>query len=493
MKFMRSCGILMPVSSLPSKFGIGTLGKEAYCFVDFLKNAGQKYWQILPIGPTSYGDSPYQSFSTFAGNPYFIDFDILIKQGLLKKQDLSDIDFGSGEGVDYALLYTERKKAFSKIQKYFSQKTPEGFESFCQENSFWLDDYALFMAIKDSRSGQAFTDWPIELVKGDADALNEQKQKLKNEIFGYKMQQFLFFEQWFALKAYANQNGVKIIGDLPIYVAADSADVWGNPEQFSLDDDKKPKEVAGCPPDAFAEDGQLWGNPVYNWDYMKEEGYTWWLNRLSFALKTCDVVRIDHFRGFEAYYCIPYGAQTAKEGVWRQGPSLDFWSKVKEKLGEVAIIAEDLGFLTHEVRELVKNSGFPSMKVLQFAFDSGEDNEYLPHNHIENNVVYVGTHDNDTLMGWLSTAKDYEKAFAINYLACEGEQELPQKIIEAALKSKANLCILMMQDILGLGSEARINTPAVLGGNWHWRLKNRCINKSLAKKLYKITKDAERA
>ncbi len=491
MNFMRSCGILMPISSLPSKFGIGTLGEEAYSFVDFLKNAGQKYWQILPIGPTSYGDSPYQSFSTFAGNPYFINPDILIKNGYLDKNDIADIDFGSEGDIDYALLYSERKKLFSKVQKHFVKKLPRNFETFCKGNAYWLDKYALFMAIKDSRSGQAFTDWPVELVQGSAAAVDEQKEKLKNEIFGYKMLQYIFFEQWFALKKYANDNGIKIIGDLPIYVAADSADVWGEPEQFLLDTDKKPTVVAGCPPDAFCEDGQLWGNPVYDWEYMKEDGYSWWLRRLSFSLGICDVIRIDHFRGFEGYYCVPFGAENAMDGEWRKGPSLEFWNCVKEKLNEVNVIAEDLGYLTDDVRNLVKNSGFAGMKVLQFAFDSGMDNEYLPHNHKENNVVYVGTHDNDTLLGFCQNAKEHEICFAMEYFSSK-KDELPEAILKAALESPAVLCILTMQDIIGLGSEARINTPSTLGGNWTWRAKSHQITPLLAKKLYNITKEAKR-
>lgn len=469
-KTERSSGVLMPISALWGDTGIGTLGDSAYRFVDFLKSAGQKYWQILPICPTSFGDSPYQSFSTFAGNPYFIDLHLVAKEGYISEEDIAEVEWCQSESeIDYSLLYIERHKLFLTLQESFIKNTPEDFNSFCAENSFWLEDYALFMAIKDAHDGRPFEDWEEDIRKRQPEAVSCWVQKCSGRIQYYKMLQYFFFKQWYDLKEYANGKGIKIIGDLPIYVAGDSADVWSGPEQFYLDAELRPIEVAGCPPDAFSEDGQLWGNPVYDWDYMKETNYAWWKKRLETSLKIYDVIRIDHFRGFDSYYCIPYGAESAKEGVWRNGPGMDLFGSIKESMGELPIIAEDLGFLTDSVRRLLSDSGFPGMKVLQFAFDSREESDYLPHRYEKNTVVYTGTHDNDTIKGWVNTAAPDDVEYAVKYLRAETPKKLPKDMMLAALSCVSDLCILTMQDILGLGSEARMNTPSTVGENWKWR------------------------
>lgn len=487
MKFKRASGVLMHIASLSGKTGIGTLGKEAYAFVDFLEKTKQTYWQILPVCPTSFGDSPYQSFSTFAGNPYFIDLDILCSQGYLKSEDYENINWGEDETkVDYALLYTERNKVFEKLYKNFAKNIPDDFYTFCDENSFWLDDFALFMAVKESFGGVKYSEWDDGIRKREADTLAQYKERCKDRTVFYKMLQYFFFKQWFSLKGYANRKGIKIIGDLPIYVAEDSADVWSNPKCFKLDKDLKPIEVAGCPPDAFSSDGQLWGNPVYNWRYMKSTGYDWWIKRLKMSLKIYDVVRIDHFRGFEAYYCIKYGEKTAKNGKWRKGPDIAFWKYVKSQLGDLPIIAEDLGFLTPKVHKLLEKSGFPGMKVLQFAFDSREDNNYLPHNYTQNCVVYTGTHDNDTINGWLETVKHDDLEFAKRYLHTKSN-DIREELIISAMSSVADICILTMQDLIGLGSEGRMNVPSTLGGNWMWRAKSDAVIENIEKTLLNYT------
>ncbi len=484
----RSSGVLMPISSLWGDTGIGTLGDSAYRFVDFLKQAGQSYWQILPICPTSFGDSPYQSFSTFAGNPYFIDLHLVAKEGYIKEEEIKAVKWCQDDTeIDYSLLYIERHKLFSKLQERFSENIPEEFNSFCAENAFWLENYALFMAIKDAHGGRPFEEWEEDIRKRLPEAVSNWVGKCRGRIQYYKMLQYFFFKQWYELKEYANENGIKIIGDLPIYVAADSADVWSGPEQFYLDRDLTPVEVAGCPPDAFSEDGQLWGNPVYDWDYMKNTDYGWWKKRLEMSLKIYDVIRIDHFRGFDSYYCIPFGADNAKDGVWRKGPGMDLFSSIKESMGDLPIIAEDLGFLTDSVRKLLSDSGFPGMKVLQFAFDSREESDYLPHRYEQNTVVYTGTHDNDTIRGWVNTAAGEDVKYAVKYLRAESVEDLPKEMMLAAMSSVSNLCILTMQDIIGLGSEARMNTPSTVGENWKWRAVEEQINKSAAEFLLYYT------
>ena len=467
----RKNGVLMHISSLPSEFGIGTLGRQAYAFADFLNKSCQGYWQILPICPTSFGDSPYQSFSTFAGNPYFIDLELLAKDGYIKKSDWENENFGDDPcRVDYELLYKSRGKLFLKVYQNFIKNIPEGFENFCSENKYWLDDYALFMGIKDEHGGEPFCRWEDDIRRREPQALEYWEDKCKERVIYYKMLQYLFFKQWKELKSYVNSKGIKIIGDLPIYVAADSADVWAEPEQFSLDEDLNPIEVAGCPPDAFSKDGQLWGNPVYDWEYMKKDGYRWWISRLKKCLEIYDIIRVDHFRGFDSYYCIKSGEKTAKKGVWRKGPGIEFWKAMKNELSSLPIIAEDLGFLTDSVRKLLKRSGFPGMKVLQFAFDSREESDYLPYMYEKNSVVYTGTHDNDTIIGWTKTAKAKDVAFAKKYLRAKSTKSLAESMMIAAMASVSDTCILTMQDLLKLGSEARMNTPSTIGGNWEWRM-----------------------
>lgn len=487
---MRSSGILLPVASLPGKYGIGSFSKEAYKFVDDLKEAGQNYWQILPLGPTGYGDSPYQSFSTFAGNPYFIDLDTLIEEGLLKESEVNSYDWGSNKSyIDYEKIWLSRFKVLKIAFERFDADDKE-YRAFTEDNSFWLDDYALYMAVKNSFGGVSFIEWDEDIRKRDSKAIEKYKEELKEEIEFYKFQQFKFNEQWNKLKTYANKNGIKIIGDIPIYVAFDSADTWANPELFQFDEEGLPTGVAGCPPDAFSATGQLWGNPLYKWDYHKKTDYEWWIKRIKNCYKLYDVVRIDHFRGFDEYYNIPYGDSTAEFGKWEKGPGIELFKAIKKELGEIDIIAEDLGFLTESVLELVKETGYPGMKVLEFAFDSREESDYLPHNYTNNCVVYTGTHDNNTLKGWFNELTKEDKAFVFKYL---DKKKLKKKtlhwdFIRLAMGSVANLCVIPVQDYLGLGAEARINTPSTLGNNWKWRMSEGALSKELLDRIYKITK-----
>lgn len=480
---MRKNGVLMPIFSLPSRFGIGTLGREAYRFADFLKAAGQSYWQILPIGPTSYGDSPYQSFSTYAGNPYFIDVEKLIEEGLLTEDEAESFYFGSdANSVDYGALYENRKKllmlAFSRFEP-----TPE-YHIFYTENAYWLDDYTLFMALKNANGDKPWYEWERPIRLRDEAALSAAREEYKTEIAFYRFLQFVFSKQWTELKNYANKNGIEIIGDIPIYVALDSADVWAEREQFVLDSEGAPTEVSGCPPDAFSEDGQLWGNPLYNWSFMEKDGFLWWCRRIGYAFKIYDVVRIDHFRGLESFYAIPFGEQTAKNGCWCKGPGMALFDAFHKRFGEsLPIIAEDLGYLTPEVRRLLEDSGFPGMKVMQFAFDSREESDYLPHNYESNCVVYTGTHDNDTINGWIQTAPASDVKMAYKYLGVNEGESLSWPMMRSAMMSVADTCILMMPDLIGLGSEGRINTPSTLGENWRWRINGDCINDWLAEIL----------
>lgn len=477
---MRTSGILMPVFSLSSPYGIGTFGKEAYEFVDFLAKAGQRFWQVLPLGPTGYGDSPYQSFSSFAGNPYFIDLRLLAEEGLLTDEELAALDFGDDPGsVDYGKLYQNRLPLLRKAYTRFAPS--KEYHTFCAENAWWLDDYVLFMALKDAHDGADWSTWEQPLRFREETALAAARKTYANELFFYRFVQYAFYTQWTALKRYATAAGVRIIGDIPIYVAYDSADVWADPVQFQLDDQLKPVLVAGVPPDAFCEEGQLWGNPLYNWTYMKQDGYRWWKRRLQYALQLYDVVRIDHFRGFESYFAVPFEEKTAKNGYWVKGPGVELFEELSETLGpELPIIAEDLGFLTPAVHELLEASGFPGMKVLQFAFDSREDSDYLPHHYVRNCVVYTGTHDNDTIMGWTVSAEPADVERARRYLHVDDGEGFNWSMMRAALMSVADIAILMMQDIIGLGSEARINTPSTVGNNWKWRIQDGYINDWLA-------------
>ena len=488
---MRTNGILMPVFSLPSAYGIGDMGPEAYRFVDFLDKAGQSFWQILPLNPTNYGDSPYQSFSTFAGNPYFVSPDLLIEDGLLTEGEVRSFDFGHDpEHVNYGKLYNNRlpmlKIAFSRF------KGGEDYERFVTENNEWLDGYALFMTIKNLHQDKGWTDWEDDYRFRKPEAIERVRCEHADLIDLYKFIQYEFDLQWKALKAYANERMIRIIGDVPIYVAYDSADVWANPGQFYLDDDLQPVKVAGCPPDAFSEDGQLWGNPLYLWDKMAEgeEPFHWWRKRVARALELYDVIRIDHFRGFEAYYTIPYGNKTAAGGKWVKGPGMSLFKAIQADYpGEnLPIIAEDLGFLTPEVKQLLKDSGFPGMKVLQFAFDSREESDYLPHNFTRNCVAYTGTHDNDTIIGWTQTAAKADVEFAKKYLHANQDEGFNWTMMRAAMMSVADTCVLMMQDFMGLSSDARINEPATVGSNWQWRIDGGCINDWLAEIIHDNTK-----
>ncbi|MBO4337426.1 MAG: 4-alpha-glucanotransferase [Lachnospiraceae bacterium] len=498
MKKKRSAGILLPITSLPCRHGIGTMGKEAYAFVDFLKKAGQTYWQILPVGPTSFGDSPYQSFSTFAGNPYFIDPDLLIDDGLLTESDCkkAGLEPGSktdksGMYVDYALQYYNRypllKKAYDGFLKKELHKSRE-YKAFCEENEDWLPEYTLFMALKDENDGIPFTEWERDLRVRKKKAVAEAHRRLIHETGFYAFLQFEFFKQWKELKKYANANGISIIGDIPIYVAADSADVWGDPELFVLDKDNLPVAVAGCPPDYFAKTGQLWGNPLYNWEYHKKTGYSWWISRMRRCFELYDCVRIDHFRGFDEYYAIPYKDPTAEFGKWQKGPGLGLFDAIKASLGELNVIAEDLGFMTSSVKKMVKKSGFPNMKVLLFGFGPEGDSEYLPHNYERNCVVYTGTHDNDTAMGYYKRAGRKEKAFAREYLGISSGRDFDKAVVRAALSSIADTAIIPMQDYLGLDNSARINLPSTLGGiNWQWRLMPGQLTDELAARIKTMT------
>ena len=483
---MRRAGILMPISSLPAPYGIGTMGAAAREFVDFLADAGQACWQILPVCPTSYGDSPYQSFSSYAGNPYFIDLDDLAEEGLLKKEEYADLDWsGSPAEVDYGRMYNLRYPVLRKACERLLAKEGEAFAAFCQERADWLEDYALFMALKGKFGGVSWFEWPEELRLRRPEALAAASQELKAETDFWKAVQYLFFDQWKKLKAYANKAKVSIIGDLPIYVSADSADVWSNPEQFQLDEKGRPTEVAGCPPDGFSADGQLWGNPLFNWERMKEDGYQWWLRRIAAQFQIYDILRIDHFRGFDEYYAIPYGDDTARNGRWRPGPGIHFFQTVNEMLGEKEIIAEDLGFMTDTVVQLLKDTGYPGMKVLEFAFDSRDTgSDYLPHCYNPHCVVYAGTHDNDTIQGWMVNAPQKDVEYAKEYLRLREDEGWHWGMMRAAWASVADLAVMQMQDVLGLGSEARMNTPSTLGTNWKWRALPGSYDKKLAEKLY---------
>ena len=477
----------MHLSSLSTPYGIGTMGKEAYDFVDFLKKSGQSYWQLLPICPTSYGDSPYQSYSIFAGNPYFIDLDKLAEGGLLEKSEYENIDWeGESDHINYGALYLKRYPLLHKAAERFLQNPTEDFETFCRENESWLFDFALFMALKDMHAGLPWSEWQTKYRNHDACALEEVARKQRDKILFWQAIQYLFFMQWRELKAYANDRGISIIGDLPIYVSLDSVDAWAHPELFQLDEAKNPIEVAGVPPDGFSADGQLWGNPLFDWDYMEANGFSWWIRRIEYLCNVYDVLRIDHFRGFDSYFAIPYGDKTAKNGQWKQGPGMKLFRAVEKAIGKQRIIAEDLGYLTDSVKQLLKDSGFPGMKVLEFAFDSRDDSgsEYLPENYVENCVAYAGTHDNDTIIGWFEDAAPEDVEYCKEYLGISEGDELNWSMMDAIWESVAKLAIVQAQDVLGLGREARMNTPSTVGNNWCWRAKEGVFTDELAEKLY---------
>ena len=483
---MRAAGVLMHLSSLPSPYGIGTMGKQAREFVDFLVKAGQKYWQLLPICPTSYGDSPYQSFSAYAGNPYFIDLDLLARDGLLQKHEYQDLPWGSDPAqVDYGLLYQNRFRVLELACRRLLTQPPREYEDFCRENASWLEDYALFMALKDAGGGKPWTTWSPALKAREPQALKEAREKHAARVDFWKACQYLFFSQWKALKAYANERGILIIGDLPIYVSADSVDVWSDPGSFQLDENLQPTEVAGCPPDGFSATGQLWGNPLYDWDAMAKDGFTWWIQRIKTLCNTYDILRIDHFRGFAGYYAIPFGSTDACNGRWRTGPGIALFRAVEQALGKLPIIAEDLGFLTPDVRQLLADSGFPGMKVLEFAFDSRDGGDYQPHTYPRNCVVYTGTHDNEPLVGWFDTAPADDVALAIEYLRLTREEGYHWGMMSAAWSSVGEMALVQAQDLLGLGHSSRMNTPSTLGGNWCWRALPGAFDDALAARLHR--------
>ncbi len=485
----RSSGILMHITSLHGDFGIGTLGREAYDFVDFLEKAGQRYWQILPLGPTGFGDSPYQSFSSFAGNPYLIDLKTLIEDGFLCEEDLKEVDFGSDlEKVHYEKIYLNKFKLLRLAYRQSQEIESNRMREFRLQNKQWLEDYALYMAIKTTFQMKPWKDWDQDIKQREENALQYHRDLLSEEIGYWIFLQYLFFEQWGQLKRYANGKGIQIIGDLPFYVAEDSADTWANSQVFLLDDKKVPIAVAGCPPDFFSENGQLWGNPIYRWDVLEERSYDWWIERIEGNLKLYDVIRIDHFRGFEAYWEVSYGSPTAATGRWVKGPGLSFFQAVTKKLGDIQIIAEDLGSLTKEVVDFRIASTYPGMKVLQFAFDTTTESEYLPHHHEKNCVVYTGTHDNDTIQGWINTAAKEDVNFAKEYLKLTEKEGYPWGFIRGAWSSVAKLAIAPMQDFLGLDGISRMNKPSTMEHNWQWRIKKGAFTDALAERIKSMTK-----
>ena len=468
---MRASGILMHIASLPNDYGIGKLGHEAYNFADFLKKSGQHYWQILPLSQTGYGDSPYQSFSVYAGNPYFISFEMLEENGLLEKSEYTSIKWCESQRyIDYSTLYENVYEVLKKAFERFKKALPLSFKVFKDENKEWLDNYALFMALKSIHGGKPWVEWEESLRMREPKAVSQAERLYADEIEFQRFIQFKFYEQWNLLKEYVNSNGMEIIGDIPIYTAYDSADVWCEPELFQLDENRVPTVVAGFPPDGFAIDGQLWGNPIYDWDKMKQTDYNWWVSRMSFAKKIYDIVRIDHFIGFDRYYAIPYDSKSAHDGKWKQGPAYDLFRTIKEKTGNNGIIAEDLGIITPSVRKMLRQAGYPGMKVLQSAFSPDGKSEYLPQNFKSPNcIVYTSTHDSDTVAGWFKCCDKNTKRFCKDYLKIRRSADAPNAFIELAWKSSANAAIAAMQDLCGYDSEARMNVPSTLGNNWRWR------------------------
>ena len=481
---MRASGILMPIFSLPGPWGIGTFGREAYDFVDFLRRAGQTYWQLLPIGPTGYGDSPYQSFSAFAGNPYFISPELLCRDGWLLQAELPAPVRGSR--VRYDLLYRRRPALLAKAAGRLLAAPPEAYRAFCAREGFWLEDYALFMAIKEENGQVGLSQWPEPLRRRQPDALEAARRRLAGRVDYFKAVQYFFFTQWTALKDHANAAGIRIIGDIPIYVSPDSSDLWAHPELFQTDRSGTPQRVAGCPPDAFSATGQLWGNPLYDWPVHEADGFAWWKRRMRHATHIYDVVRIDHFRGFESYYSIPAGAADACGGQWCKGPDMAFIRAMQQELPDAAIIAEDLGYLTPQVKEMLAASGYPGMKILQFAFDSREAGNYLPYTYPKNSVVYTGTHDNITTQGWPHTAAPADVEYACRYLGCS-RRGLTEAMIRAALASRSDTAVIPLADWLHLGGAARLNTPSTTIGNWQWRASPAAFSDTLAAHIAELT------
>jgi 4-alpha-glucanotransferase len=501
MNFRRASGILLHPSSLPGPFGIGDLGSEAYVFADFLAAAQQSVWQMLPLGPTGYGDSPYACYSAFAGNTLLISLEELVTAGLLSENELANAPEFSSDRVDFAAVHAYKdsilRSAFVAFKRGAARELNEKFAEFSEQHASWLEDYALFRALKDEHGGIAWTGWPLELVTRQPAAIQDAKQRLSDEIEAQKFYQFLFFRQWFALKAYCHDRRIQLVGDIPIFVAHDSADVWTNPDQFKLDESGSPIVVAGVPPDYFSTTGQLWGNPLYNWERMRADGFRWWINRVRATLEIFDIARIDHFRGFAACWEIPGGDKTAERGQWIEAPGRELFTAIKNALGQVPIIAEDLGVITPDVESLRDDFGFPGMRIVQFAFSSDTTNIDLPHNYHQNVVVYTGTHDNDTAVGWFSSSAgegstrdeqqiEREKELCLKYLNTTGE-EIHWDFIRAAMASVANTAIVPLQDVLGLGTEARMNLPNSTAGNWSWRFKVGALTSEIAARLKELT------
>ena len=492
----RQSGVLMHISSLPGKYGIGSFGQSAYDFVDFLVRTKQRYWQILPLGTTSYGDSPYQSFSAFAGNTYFIDFDILIEEGLLNEADVKGADFGDDpRKVDYAKMFDARRPIMEKaVARFLEADDLSDYESFVEQNAAWLEVFAEYMAIKEHFDNLAWTEWPDEAIRRrEAASLASYREKLADKLTYHRVTQYLFFKQWLRLKAYANEHHIEIVGDMPIYVAADSADVWAQPHFFKTDAVGKPTCVAGCPPDEFSETGQLWGNPIYDWEAMDKDGYAWWIERLRESFKIYDIVRIDHFRGFESYWEVPAGSETSASGKWVKGPDYKLFAAVKEALGDLNIIAEDLGFMTDEVIELRERTGFPGMKILQFAFNPDDESIDSPHLAPNNSVMYTGTHDNNTVLGWYKDEiDDATRQYMAQYTNRKEYETVPHAMLRTIFASVSFMAIATMQDLLELDSAARMNYPSTIGGNWTWRMTAEELNPIVEGELYSLTKTYRR-
>lgn len=508
MKFPRSSGILLHPTSLPGRLGIGELGDAAYQFIDFLIGAGQRLWQVLPLGPTGYGDSPYQCFSAFAGNPLLISLEKLIEKGILSPSDLTGAPTFPDCEVDYGAVIQFKlpvlKKAYENFKIKASQSERDEFAVFCQQNASWLDEYALFMAVKDAHNGAVWNRWEPGIANRQSDAVIRWSQKLSDEIQSRKYWQYQFFKQWSQLKRYCHDHGIKIIGDIPIFVAHDSADVWAHPEMFYLDSQGNPAIVAGVPPDYFSAAGQLWGNPLYRWDVIAQSGYRWWIERFRATFSLVDIVRLDHFRGFEAYWEVPATEKTAINGRWVKGPGAELFDAVLRELGDLPIIAENLGVITPEVEALRKRYGFPGMAILQFAFGTDpQAPSFQPHNYNRDLVVYTGTHDNDTTIGWWTSAGigdstrtqkeiEEERQFALKYLGTDG-REINWTFIRTVLASVADIAIIPLQDVLGLGSEARMNLPARPSGNWRWRYRPEMLTEEIQDRLGELTRIYDRA
>jgi 4-alpha-glucanotransferase len=501
MNFPRSSGVLLHPTSLPGPFGIGDLGPAAYAFADFLAAAGQSLWQVLPLGPTGYGDSPYACYSAFAGNTLLISPEELVREGLLLKDAVADVQSFADERVDFDVVHQYKdpilRLAFGSFKQTANSELADAFAEFCRQQAVWLDDYALFRALKDAHGGVAWNEWEPDLVRRDAAALEAARRRLGEEIEAQQFYQFLFFRQWFALKADCNRRGIQLVGDIPIFVAHDSADVWTNPDQFKLNADGSPIVVAGVPPDYFSATGQLWGNPLYHWDHMIADGFKWWIERVRATLGMFDIARIDHFRGFAACWEIPGGDKTAERGRWVEAPGRELFTAIRDALGQLPIIAEDLGVITPDVESLRDDFGLPGMRILQFGFSSDTRNTDLPHNYHRNVVVYTGTHDNDTAVGWFTSVAgagstrdaeqvERERELCLKYLDTDGE-EINWDFIRAVLASVANTAIVPLQDVLGLGAAARMNLPNSTEGNWSWRFKTQALTNEIAARLKELT------